>query len=360
MKAMVLAAGAATGLYPLTYTLPAALIPIANRPVIEHLLRWLGSHQVEQVVINLHYLHRAVTAVLADESFCHEPGIPQCHLTVESELSGTAGGVRLAREHFSDTFCVVGTDCLTNLNLSAMLEFHRERGALCTIAALPVRSGRRFGLMETSADNRVLRFVEKPVTNDSALNWLNTGIYILEPEIFDHIPDVQPFDFAQHLFPSLVGDQGRVYAYTQSQDEEVYWQDIGEPLAYRQAHRDLLHHESFLTLPGNEIRPQIFVNARVSISDEAILIPPILLGTGVVIEAGVRIEGPVVLGDGVRVGAGARVSDSVIWSHTSLEPGTEVISSLVGSSCHLESGRQFSGVLLASGARLERKSISSD
>ena len=355
MKAMIMSAGAATGLYPLTYTLPTALIPILNRPAIEHILEWLATHQVGDAVINLHYLHASVKQALEDRS---EKNWPRIHLSVEAELSGTAGGLALLQDHFDDTFCVIGADCMTDLNLQEMLRFHREKRALCTIAAVPAQSSRNFGLMEIDDNSRVLRFREKPLETDEKLAWTNTGVYIMEPDVFGRIPDVRPFDFGEHLFPTMVGKRGGVFCY--QAPEDTYWNDIDEPLAYRATHRDVLTKSGPLMVEGNEESPQVFTGKDCQISPEAVITPPVQFGDQVVIRKGARIEGPVVLGRGVVVGEGVTISDSVIWQSTFIEDGATVNSSLIGSSCHLHKNRVYDGVLLASGARFEKKGISSD
>lgn len=355
MKAMILAAGAATGLYPLTYTLPQALVPVLNRPSIEHILDWLYLHEIEDVVVNLHYLHASVTQALKKRV---EEKKPRIHLTVEAELSGTAGGVALAQDHFDDTFVVVSADLFTDLDLKKMLEFHREKRALCTIAGVSYKGTRSFGLMESNENSRVLRFCEKPLQADDALRWVNTGVYIIEPDIFGRIPDVRPFDFGQHLFPTMVGKRGGVFCY--EVPEDTYWNDIDEPLAYRETHRVVLNKMGTTSAKGTEIQPQVFTGENCVISPEAIIIPPVQFDDGVVIRKGARIEGPVVLGKDVVVGEYAKVADSVIWRGTMIEEGANVSASLIGSSCHLNRHLTYEGVLLASGARFERKGISSD
>lgn len=351
---MVLAAGPATGLYPLTYTLPMALVPILDRPAIERQLDWLASAGVDEVVINLHYLHRAVSTALDGRD---RQKVPRIHLTVEAELSGTAGGVALAQDHFSETFCVVGVDCITDLDLRPVLEFHRSRRALCTIVAVPSSGAVRFGHMQLGDGDRVLAFVEKPKDRSERLAWTSTGIYLLEPEIFEHIPDVRPFDFGQHLFPELVGPRRGVFAY---RAEGIYWQDFAEPLAYRQVHRDLLSGHCAFPRDGEDSSDGVVMGEGCQIDPRAQLTPPLHLGRHVVVRAGARLVGPVTLGDDVVIGENAEVSDSVLWARTVVEPGAAVRSSLVGSSCHLHQDRVYDGVLLASGARFERKAISSD
>lgn len=354
---MILAAGAATGLYPLTYTLPTALVPIANRSSILHLIDWLAGHGVDEIVVNLHYLHRAVSDALAERI---ENGIPKIHLRVEAELSGTAGGVALAQEHFEDTFCVVSADTVTDLNLGKMFDFHQKRRSLCTIAALPAGEDTRYGLMEVDTGDRVLRFVEKPRSCEQDLTLLSTGIYIMEPGIFRHIPDVRPFDFGEHLFPSLAGPRGGLYAYPAHRQGEVYWQDFADPLVYRQVHRDLLSKPTICALEGQQDREGVWIGPECHVSDDAELTPPVLFGKGVVVRAGAKLKGPVVLGDDVVIGEGVTIHDSVVWERTTIEPGALVESSLVGSSCHLRAEQTYKGVLLASGARFEKKGISSD
>ncbi|HIB65959.1 MAG TPA: NDP-sugar synthase [Phycisphaerales bacterium] len=355
MKAMILAAGAATGLYPLTYTLPQALVPVMNRPSIEHLIDWLAAHKVDDVVINLHYLHSSVTQALSERV---KSGTPRLHLTVESELSGTAGGLALAQDHFDDTFVVASADLFTNLNLSKMLDFHREKRALCTIAGVRYKGVRSFGLMEVNDNGRVIRFCEKPPLADEKLGWVNTGIYIMEPDIFSRIPDVRPFDFGEHLFPTMVGKRGGVFCYQVPDD--TYWNDIDDPLAYRDTHRVALTKLAPLKGMGEEIQPQVFTGKDCHISPEAIIIPPVQFDDGVIIRKGARIEGPVVLGKDVVVGEDAKVADSVVWRGTVIGKGAKVSASLIGSSCHLNKHLTYEGVLLASGARFERKGISSD
>lgn len=357
MKAMILAAGAATGLYPLTYTLPTALVPILNRPAIDHLLDWLSNSGVDEVVINLHYLHRAVSDALSSRV---DPALPSIHLTVETELSGTAGGVALARAHFDETFCVVSTDCVTNLNLEEALKFHKTHGGVATVVAFPSKGTTRFGHMDVEESGRVVSFVEKPSQIGAVLPWINSGIYIFEPEIFQQIPDVRPYDFGRHLFPTLLESGTALFAYRPNPEESVYWRDIEEPLTYREIHRDLLSGRTTLGTSSFSPESGIQHGPDCQISPEAHLVAPILMGSNVVVEAGARLEGPLVLGDDVVIGRDAVLSDSVVWSRTVVDAEVRLSASLVGSSCHLQANQCYDGVLLASGARFEKKAISYD
>lgn len=346
MKAMILAAGGATRLYPLTYSLPKPLVPVLNLPVIEHIIRLLKRHGFDDIVINLHYLHRMIEDELGDGSQLEV----KIRYSFEPELLGTAGGVRNVADFFSDTFVVIGADDLTDMDLTEMLEFHKSRRALGTVAVVPVQQSSEVGVLELDEQQRVTWYLEKPgPERGQAGKWCNTGVYLFEPAIFKYIPAKGSYDFGKQLFPELVRQRLPFYAYEASQS---FWMDIGSHLSYRQAHWELLEGRSRLDIPGEEIRPQIWVEEGASVSPQAYLRPPILVGKGAVVEAGVELTGPVVIGPQVAIKEGAKVRRSVVWDGSTVGPGTSLDDCLVGSGCILQGGQNFSQVVLASGSRL--------
>lgn len=346
MKAMILAAGGATKLYPLTYSLPKPLVPVLNVPVIEHIIALLASHGFNDIVINLHYLHRMIEERLGDGS---AQGV-KIHYSFEPELLGTAGGVRQMADFFKETFVVIGADDLTDLNLTEMVEFHRGHKALATLAVVPVQQASEVGVLELDETQRVTWYLEKPGPDrpDSG-KWCNTGVYVFEPQIFKHIPAKGVYDFGKQLFPELVRQRLPFFAYQASQS---FWMDIGTHLSYRQAHWELLEGRSRLGIPGEEIRPHIWVEEGATVSPQAYLRPPLLVGRGARIEAGVELTGPVVIGPQVTIKQGAKVRRSVVWDGSTVGAGTSLDDCLVGSGCLLQGGQNFSQVVLASGARL--------
>ncbi len=350
---MILAAGGATRLYPLTYTLPMVMVPVVNLPVIEHLLALLKRHGFDEVMVNLHYLHRLITDHLGDGS---RFGI-HLHYSHEEELSGTAGGVKRVAEFFDDTFLVLGGDDLTDLDLTAFLAYHREKGAEATLAAYPAAGEDEVGFLGLDEEGRIQRFAEKPKSKPDDCPWVNTGIYLFEPSIFDRIPEVRPFDFGRHLFPELVDGGCRFYGYPV---EKSYWRDVEDPLNYRQAHWDVLGNTTGIQIPGQEGPPHIWVAEGGEISPQATVLPPVVVGEGARIEAGARVEGPVVLGAGVVVESGARVRSSVIWEESRLSQHCVVEDSLIGSCCLLQSHKTYSNILMPSGARYLRSGESQD
>lgn len=352
MKAMILAAGGATHLYPLTYTLPMVMVPVVNTPVIEHLVRLLARHGFDQIVVNLHYLHRTITGYLGDGS---QWGV-SIRYSHEDALCGTAGGVKRVSEFFDDTFLVIGGDDLTDIDLTSMLEFHRKHQGLATMAVLSEADAQEVGIAALDDDQRVVQFEEKPKVKPEKSSWVNTGIYLFEPAIFDHIPDVVPYDFGKHLFPELVAQNQSLYGYP----AEGFWVDVEDPSRYVRAHREILHGRTGIEIPGDEVSPQVWQHPSAEVSPQAILSPPLVIGPGVRIEAGVRVEGPVVLGPEVVLEKNSRVKGSILWDHTHVGADTSVSDSLVGSSCVLPGGRDYDNVLLASGARFFEKKVSLD
>lgn len=345
MKAMILAAGGATKLYPLTYTLPKPLVPVLNRPVIEYIIDLLSRHGIRDLIINLHYLHRSIEEALGDGS---RFGV-RIFYSFEPELRGTAGGVRQVADHFDSTFVVIGADDLTDLNLTEMLEFHRQRKALATLAAVPVQTPTEEGVLELDEEQRVTWFLEKPgPERGTAGNWTNTGVYVFEPEVLKLIPPKGSYDFGRQLFPELVRLRQKFYGYTA---EGSFWRDIGSHLSYRQAHWELLEGRSQLNVPGQEVRPQIWIEEGAVVSPQAFLKPPVLVGKGARIEADAEISGPVVLGPGVVVRSHARVRRSVVWGGSTVGSHSNVDDCLVGSDSILQSSKTYSNLVLASGAR---------
>jgi mannose-1-phosphate guanylyltransferase len=347
MKAMILAAGGATKLYPLTYSLPKPLVPVLNIPVIEHIVELLARHGFDEVMINLHYLDRLITDQLGDGS---RFGV-RIHYSYEPELLGTAGGVKNVAEFFTETFLVIGADDLTDLDLTTMLEFHRQKQALASVAVVPIQTTSDVGVLELDEQNKVTWYLEKPEPGGGTVgNWGNTGVYFFEPEIFEHIPAKSVYDFGRNLFPELVRQRLAFYGYQIKSSS--FWMDIGTHMSYREAHWQLLEGRSGMRVPGEEVKPHVWVGEGAVVSPQAYLRPPVLIGPGARVEAGAEINGPVVLGANTVVKEGAKVRRSVIWENCTLGNGSSLDDCLVGSGCLLQSGRSFTKIVIASGARM--------
>src|SRR5438128_12489688 len=297
MRAMVLAAGLGTRLRPLTYEITKPMVPVLDRPVMEHIIDLLRRHGFDEVIANLHYFPDTIRAYFGEQlSYRFEP-----------ELLGTAGGVRACAEFFGgESFLVISGDALTDIDLTALVARHRSAGGIATLAVKRVEDTREYGVVLHDGDGRVTGFQEKPDPAEALSDLGNCGIYVFEPEIFDYFPDRDFVDWAQDVFPALLAQDVPFYGH----EIDDYWNDIGSIKEFRQGNFDALSGEVRVEIESGRLNPDA------DWVDE----PPVYIGDGCEIGSGVRLTGPVVLGQGCKVGEGAAIRDSVLW------PGTEVVS----------------------------------
>jgi NDP-sugar pyrophosphorylase family protein len=232
LKGIILAAGEGTRLRPLTADRPKPMLPVDNRPVLEHTIAWLKAHGVRDLAINLHYKPRAISDYFGDGG---EFGVNITY-SHEDHLLGTAGAVKRLGGFFDHTFVVVYGDVLTDLDLTAMVARHWAKGGIATIALYRVDNPTARGLVDTAEDGSILRFVEKPRPEEVFTDLANAGVYVLEPEIVDYIPRQGPYDFGRELFPSLLDGGVLLFGYPLAESE--YLIDIGSPDSYRRAQRE--------------------------------------------------------------------------------------------------------------------------
>jgi mannose-1-phosphate guanylyltransferase len=303
VRALILAGGYGTRLRPLTYTRPKHLLPVANEPHIEHVLRLLHRHGVDEAVFLTSYLSEAFDGTVAAAS---ERGFTM-EVTHEEQPLGTAGALKHAQDHVGDeTFLVFNGDVLTDVDLDALVGFHRERGAEATIFLSPVEDPSRFGVVPTEDDGRVQGFIEKPPPGEAPTNLINAGIYVMEPSILDRIPKGEVWSSEHQLFPELVADGSGLFAV----ELASYWLDIGTPVSLLQANLDALsgaYKSGVVAEPG----PEANVIAPSAEVPEDTLITASAIGEDVVISSGATVVRSVLL-PGVRVGADAVVEDSIL------------------------------------------------
>ncbi|MFI5047606.1 MAG: sugar phosphate nucleotidyltransferase [Acidimicrobiia bacterium] len=321
MKAVVLVGGEGTRLRPLTYDTPKPLLPIANRVFLDRQLDWLAAHGVDEVVLSLGYLPEAFEA-----HFAAHPAPVAVRFAVEDEPLGTAGAIRFAAHGIDEPFVVCNGDVLTTLDVGALLRFHEARGAEATIALTEVGDPSSFGVVPTRANGEVVAFVEKPSAGTAPSHWVNAGTYVLEPSVLERIPPRLMVSIERETFPRMLEEPRRLFA----QQSAAYWIDIGSPRDYVRAHLDLL--DGVLGAVGagaRELEPGVWVHGDVQVAPDAVLVAPVLLGAGVVVGAGARIQRST-LADGVHLGAGARVLRSVVHEAAAVGADAEVADSVIG------------------------------
>lgn len=335
MKAMILAGGMSTRLYPLTKQVPKPIVPVAGEPISGHVMRLLAAHGYDEVAINVFYLADRVEQTFGDGSAY---GV-KLHYLRERELTGSAGGLKQMEGWFDGTFVVVGCDDLTDADIGALVRFHKERGALATIGLVEVEDVDQYGVVVLGDDGRILGFQEKPPKGTEKSKLANTGIYVFEPEIFDRIPANTFYDFGKQVFPELLAGGLAFYGMTLA---ETYWRDVGTPDEYRRATDDMLH--SRVTVRG--ARPTGIPDGT-QIAADARIEAPVRVGEGVIIGGGVRIAGPSVIGDRVKIGDGAQIERAIVWNGAVIGPGAIVRDSIVGDHYAVAAGEVLENAIVA-------------
>lgn len=356
MKAIVLVGGEGTRLRPLTFTIPKQMLPIVGVPMIERVVGHLGSHGVDEAILSLGYLPDAFMRAYPDSRV----GGVKLTYAVEASPLDTAGAVRFAADQggVDDTFIVVNGDVLTDLDVTALVGFHRRRRAEATIRLFPVPDPSRFGVVTTEPDGRVTAFIEKPPLTEAPSNQINAGTYVFEPSVLERIPRGRRVSMERETFPALVRAH-RLYALS----DDAYWLDAGTPAAYLQANVDLLEgRRGAPPAPGARLAgPGLWVTGRPEVEGEVgeacfaadgarvaagARIDRSVLGAGAVVEEGSTVTGSVLL-PGARVATRSTIEDSV------LGPGA-----VVGERCEV---RAFSvlgaGAVVASGTRIDGERV---
>ncbi|HET9611289.1 MAG TPA: NDP-sugar synthase [Acidimicrobiales bacterium] len=316
MRAVVLVGGFGTRLRPLTCSRPKQMLPIVNRPMIEHVVGHLAAHGIDDVVLSLGFRPDDFTATYPDAN-CAGACL---HYAVEPEPLDTAGAIRFAAldAGIHERFVVLNGDVLTDLDITAFVRFHERSGAEATIALHKVSDPSRYGVVPTDSDGRVLEFVEKPPPGQAPTDRINAGTYVFEPSVLDRIPDGRRVSVEREVFPAMVAD-GRLFAL----DGETYWIDTGTPQEYIQAQLDLVEGLRGDPVAGVDPSAEVAEGATVRQS---------ILGPGVTVAAGARVEGAVLLA-GASVAAGAVVEGSVVGLRAEVGAGARVVGCSVVGDC---------------------------
>ena len=323
MKAVALAAGRGTRLYPLTGEIPKPMAPVADTPIIEHIFGLLAEHGVDEVHVNVHYLADALLEAYGEES--QRDGM-KVNLNREEELLGTAGGVKRLADHFEDTFVVVSGDALTDIDIEALVAFHREKGALATIALRRVYDTSEFGVVEIDEDSGIMGFQEKPNPEEAISTLANTGIYVLEPRALEYIPEDTFFDFAKDVFPKFLEHGERFVGY----QGDFYWSDIGTLEAYRQAQYDVLSGKVKVRIPGEKRGESFWVGKYAQIHPAANIEGHVLVGRDAVVGRGVTLSGDVTVGSGCWVRPDATIKRSILLPGASVGDGAYIEDCIIG------------------------------
>ena len=331
MRAVLMAGGSGTRLRPLTCDLPKPMVPILNRPIAEHIINLLKRHQIKEVIATLHYLPDVMRDYFQDGS---DFGVEMTYAVEEDQPLGTAGCVKNIAELLDETFLVISGDSITDFDLTAAIEFHKQKQSKATLVLTRVPNPIEFGVVITDKEQRIRRFLEKPSTSEIFSDTVNTGTYILEPEVLKYLPTNEECDFSKDLFPLLLEKGEPMYGYI----AEGYWCDVGHLDAYRAAQYDGLQGKVKIDFAYEEESPGLWRGDNTYIDSSAKIETPVIIGSNCRIGPRVNIEAGTVIGDNVVIGADADLKRPIIWN-----------GAMIGDDAHL------SACVIARGTRIDRR-----
>jgi len=325
LTAVILVGGEGTRLRPLTYSVPKSMVPVLNRPFLEHVIAYLKKYGVGHIILTLSYRPEVIQAYFGDGDTVKVP-LTYC---VEDSPLGTAGAVKNTEQHLDSTFIVLNGDVFTDLDIADMLAFHRQRKAKATIALTWVDNPCAFGVVETDADGRVRRFTEKPAPDKVTTNWINAGVYILEPEVLKHVPAGSHYMFEKGLFPLLLNLGEPVYGYPYRD----YWLDMGTPEKYLCLNCDLLSSRARSALIDDVKKlsgdPKTVIHPSARITASAVIAHRCQIGPGV------QLKGPVIIAPDCCIGENAILEEVVLWNGVNIGRGAFLKRCVIGSNARI-------------------------
>lgn len=349
MKGIIMSGGIGTRLRPLTCQLPKPMVPIFNKPVMEYGIALLKKHGIDDIAVTLSYLPNNVIDYFQDGSKCDA----NIKYYIEDRPLGTGGSVKNAKEFLYSTIIVISGDAFTNIDFKKACDFHKEKGSKATLILKKEPIPLEYGVVVTDDNDRIIRFLEKPSWGEVFSDTINTGIYILEPEIFDYYEQGENFDFSKDLFPRLLKDNIPMYGYV----AEEYWSDVGDINSYVQTHFDVLSDEKKHYLLGKEQEEGIWIGEGTIIEKGAKIYPPAYIGSYSLIGEGAIIEPYTVIGNNTIIGKGTSIKRSIIWDDVNISKGCEIRKSVICNNVYIgERSRMFEGVVIGSYSKVFKNS----
>ncbi|HEX3828321.1 MAG TPA: sugar phosphate nucleotidyltransferase [Sporichthyaceae bacterium] len=351
MKAVVMAGGEGTRLRPLTAAIPKPLLPVVNQPLMGHVLRLLRRHGLTEVVVTVQFLAALVRNHFGDGE---ELGMSISYANEATPL-GTAGSIKNAEDALCDgTFLVISGDALTDIDLTDLLRFHKERQALVTACLTRVSDPLDFGITILGENGRIERFLEKPSWGQVFSDTVNTGIYVMEPEVFDFIPAGEQVDWSEDVFPALLAKDKPLYGYI----AEGYWEDVGTHEKYLKAHVDVLSRRVAVELDAFEVAPGVWVGEGAHVDPGAKLDGPLYIGDYAQVESGAELLEYTVLGSNVVVKHDALLHRAIVHDNVYIGPQTNLRGCVIGKNADVMRGARVSeGAVVGDECLVEEEAI---
>lgn len=318
-----MAGGFGTRIQPLTSSVPKPMIPLMNRPIMLHIVELLKKHHITDLVLLLYHQPHVIKNFFRDGA---DLGVKITYVTPLEDM-GTAGAVKYAEKYLDERFLIISGDLLTDFNLKKLIDFHSENNALATITLTSVKDPLQFGVVVTDKTKRITQFLEKPGWGEVISDTINTGIYVLEPEVLKFIPEGENYDFSQDLFPKLLDKGEALFGYP----AKGYWRDIGNTDSYREAHHDIFRGK---------------VNVRIDETKQDLVGKDLRIGADVRLDNAAQLEGTVVIGDNCQIRGGSNIKDSVIGRNCTIEAGVKLSRCVIWDNVYVKRGAKLNDCVL--------------
>jgi len=258
------------------------MVPIFNKPIMEYTIDLLKTYKITDIVVTLQFMPQMIRNYFGDGT---GSGVNLIY-AVEQQPLGTAGSVKNAQNHLDGTFIVISGDALTDIDLNKLLKYHKKKRSMATIALKRVENPLEFGVVIANEEGQIERFLEKPTWGEVFSDTINTGIYVLEPEIFDYMPEGEAVDFSKDVFPKVLADGRPLYGYVM----DGYWCDVGNYEQYVQAHQEIMDGQADIKPPGIKMREDVWVGDGAYIDPSADIVGPVVIGQNARLEQGAEVH----------------------------------------------------------------------
>lgn len=334
MKAVIMAGGFGTRIQPLTGSIPKPMIPLFNRPIMLHIVELLKKYDITELVMLLYHQPFYIKNFFRDGA---DFGVKISYVTPLQDM-GTAGAVKAAEKYLDEPFMVISGDLLTDFNLKKIMDFHADNKAKATITLTSVKDPLQFGVVITDKEKRITQFLEKPGWGEVISDTINTGIYVLEPEVLKYIPEGENFDFSQDLFPLMLKKQDALFGVT----AKGYWRDIGNTDSYREAYHDIFRGK---------------INLKIDEPKQDFVGKDLRIGADVKLEHAGGLEGTVVIGDNSQVLGDVRIKDSVIGRNCTIEAGVRLSRCIIWDNSYIKKGAKITDSVICSNVRVGQGAV---
>lgn len=345
MRAVIMAGGEGTRLRPVTCGIPKPMVPILNKPVMEYTIELLKKHKIEDIAATLAYFPKVVTDYFGSGS---DWGV-NLKYYIESTPLGTGGSVKNAEDFLNDTFIIISGDALTDIDVRRAAEYHKSKSSKATLVLKKVSIPLEYGVVITDDTGRIIRFLEKPSWGEVFSDTINTGIYILEPEVLNYYKKGDNFDFSKDLFPKLLKDNIPMYGYI----TDEYWNDIGDLKVYKEVNFDMLSGKVKTAVPYKELQNKVWVGENTRIAQDCEMIPPVLIGSNCIIKGGTVLESAII-GDNSEIAEKTSIKRSIIWKNANIGSNVQCRGSVICSGvCAKNGSHLFENTVIGSNTMLE-------